>query len=127
MRCWGPIPLSMDTITLSDLEVDCRVGITAAERAQPQRLRITLDLETDFAAAARTDDLGNTIDYQAVADAILRLAGQGQWQLIEKLAADIAQLVLDTFKPARVTVEVKKYIIPQTRHVAVRLTRQVES
>ena len=113
----------MDTITLSDLEVDCRVGVTAAERAQPQRLRISLDFEADFSAAARTDALGDTINYQAVAEAVLRLAGQGQWQLIEKLAADIAQLVLDRFQPARVTVEVKKYVIPQAHHVAVRLTR----
>ncbi len=113
----------MDTISLHDLEVDCRVGVTEAERAQPQRLRISLELTTDFTAAARSDALGDTVDYQGVAEAVLRLASQGQWRLIEKLAADLAQMVLEEFKAARVTVEVKKYVIPQARHVAVRLTR----
>ncbi len=116
----------MDTITLSDLEADCRVGVTEAERAQPQRLRISLELQADFSAAARTDALTDTVDYQAVADAVLSRCRQGEWQLIEKLAADLAQAVLDTFKPARVTVEVKKYAIPRSRHVAVRLTRPAQ-
>ena len=50
--------------------------------------------------------------------------GEGrEWKLIEKLAADIADLVLSEFKPQSVTVEVKKFVIPQARHVAVSLTR----
>ncbi len=113
----------MDTITLSDLEVECRVGVTEAERAQPQLLRISLELQADLSAAARTDALGDTLDYQAVAEAVVRRCRQGQWQLIEKLAGDLAQLVLDQFEPARVMVEVKKYVIPHARHVSVRLTR----
>jgi hypothetical protein len=50
--------------------------------------------------------------------------GEGrEWKLIEKLAADICDLILAEFKPPAVTVEVKKFIIPQARHVAVSLTR----
>ena len=113
----------MDIISLNELEVDCRVGVTAAERAQPQRLRISLELETDFSDAARSDALEDTINYQAVADAILHLARQGQWQLIEKLAADIADLILTEFRPVAVTVEVKKFPIPQARHVSVKVTK----
>jgi dihydroneopterin aldolase len=50
--------------------------------------------------------------------------GEGQsWKLIEKLAADIADLVLSEFKPQSVKVEVRKFAIPKARHVAVSLTR----
>ena len=43
--------------------------------------------------------------------------------MIEKLAADVADLVLKEFRPQRVFVEVKKFIIPQARYVAVSLTK----
>jgi len=53
--------------------------------------------------------------------------GQGRtWRLIEKLAADIAELMLTEFHPRAVTVEVRKFIIPETRYVAVRLRRARE-
>ena len=116
----------MDRITLCDLEVHYRVGVPAAERAQPQRLLISVVMERDLSTAASTDDLANTIDYHAVAQEILRFGDEGHWELIETVAGDIAQMILENFKPRRVTVEVKKFIIPQARHVSVCLTRPVE-
>lgn len=114
----------MDAITICDLEVRYHVGITAAERAQAQRLLITVVMERDLKPAANTDDLLDTIDYFAVSQAILAFGNDCQWELIETVAGDIAQMILDDFKPQRVTVEVKKFIIPQTRHVSVRLSRE---
>ena len=50
--------------------------------------------------------------------------GQGRsWKLIETLASDIAALVLREFGARRVHVEVKKFIIPEARHVSVRIVR----
>ena len=43
--------------------------------------------------------------------------------MIEKLATDLANLLLKQFNVSRVTVEVKKFIIPEARHVSVRVTR----
>ena len=113
----------MDTITISELEVFYRVGVPDAERAQPQRLLLTVELAHDFVAAAATDDLTKTIDYYAVSQRLLRYGEGRSWKLIEKLAADIAEMLLTEFQPASVSVEVKKFIIPEARHVAVRLTR----
>lgn len=115
----------MDIITIEDLEVFFRVGVPDSERATPQRLLIGISIEHDFAAAAATDDLTATIDYYAVSRAILRF-GEGQsWKLIEKLATDVATLVLKQFNVSRVTVEVKKFIIPEAKYVSVRVTRPV--
>ena len=113
----------MDTITICDLEVWYRVGVPDAERDQPQRLLLTVELAHDFAPAAAADELMKTIDYYAVTQRLLRYGEGRSWRLIEKLAADIAETLLAEFKPATVSVEVKKFIIPETRHVAVRLTR----
>jgi dihydroneopterin aldolase len=113
----------MDQIIISELEVFMRVGVPEAERAKPQRLLLTVELEHDFTAAARDDRLQETIDYQAVA---LRLAGFGRrrsWKLVETLAVDMAEMILREFKPRRVRIEIKKFILPRTSHVAVRITR----
>ena len=113
----------MSQISIVDLEVFYRVGVSDAERAQPQRLLLTVELESDFSDAAKSDSIVDTIDYYAVTQKLLNFGEGREWKLIEKLAADIAGLILAEFKPQAVTVEVKKFIIPQARHVAVSLTR----
>ena len=113
----------MSQISIVDLEVFYRGGVPDAERAQPQRLLLTVVLESDFSAAAKSDSIVDTIDYYSVTQKLLKFGEGREWKLIEKLAADIAGLILAEFKPPAVTVEVKKFIIPQARHVAVSLTR----
>lgn len=114
----------MDTITLTDLEVRYHVGVPDAERAQPQRLLLTVAMQRDFTRAAASDDLRETIDYYAVSRRLLNFGEGRSWKLIEKLAADIATLVLADFGAEAVSVEVKKFILPETRYVSVRLTRR---
>src|SRR5208283_4645487 len=115
----------MSHISIVDLEVFYRVGVPDAERAQPQRLLLTVEMESDFSKAAKSDRIADTIDYFAVSQRLLKF-GEGQsWKLIEKLAADIADLVLSEFKPQSVTVEVKKFPIPQARYVSVKVTRKL--
>ena len=113
----------MAKISIVDLEVFYRVGVPDAERAQPQRLLLTVVLAADFAAAAQSDALADTLDYYAVTQRLLKFGEGREWRLIEKLAADLADRLLAEFPPSAVTVEVKKFIIPQARHVAVSLTR----
>jgi dihydroneopterin aldolase len=114
----------MSQISLVDLEVFYRVGVPDAERANPQRLLLTVDMESNFSAAAKSDGLADTIDYFAVSQRLLNFGEGRSWKLIEKLAADIAGTILAEFKPAAVTVEVKKFVIPQARHVSVQFTRK---
>ncbi len=113
----------MDKIIIHDLEVFYRVGVPDEERAAPQRLLLCVEMTRDLSAAAGSDDLTRTIDYYAVTRRLLGF-GQGRsWKLLEKLAADIAEMLLTGFDPSAVSVEVKKFIIPEARFVAVRLTR----
>jgi dihydroneopterin aldolase len=117
---------AMDHIIINELEVRCRVGVTPEERVQPQRLLLTVELAHDFASAAATDDLRHTIDYFALSQRLLGLGQGREWRLIETLAVEIAQLVLVEFGARSVVVEVKKFVIPQARYVAVRVRRPVE-
>ncbi|MEI9864017.1 MAG: dihydroneopterin aldolase [Limisphaerales bacterium] len=113
----------MGKISIIDLEVFYRVGVPDAERALPQRLLLTVEMESDFSAAAQSDSIADTIDYYAVTQRLLKFGEGRDWKLIEKLAADIADMVLAEFKPLSVSVEVKKFIIPEARYVSVSLKR----
>jgi dihydroneopterin aldolase len=113
----------MAKISIVDLEVFYRVGVPDAERAQPQRLLLTVELEADIADAAKSDGIADTIDYFAVTRRLLQFGEGREWKLIEKVAGDIADMVLMEFNPQAVSVEVKKFIIPQAHHVSVTLTK----
>ena len=113
----------MDTITISDLEVFYCVGVPDEERAIPQRLLLTGEMEHEFRVAASEDELVDTIDYFAVTQRLLRFGDGVHWRLIETLAVDVAQMVMEEFRAGAVSVEVKKFIIPEARHVAVRVKR----
>ena len=112
----------MGNIVINDLEVFYRVGVPDAERAQPQRLLLTAEMETDFAAASASDDLSRTIDYYAVTQRLLKFGEGREWRLIEKLAADILEALRVEFGAGKASIEIKKFIIPEARYVAVRLS-----
>ena len=109
----------MSKITIADLEVYYCVGVSDEERAQPQRLLLTVDLSFDFSVAAMNDRLTKTIDYYEVCQHLLKYGEGRSWKLIEKLSANVADMIMGEFKPQGVTVEVKKFSVPQARYVSV--------
>lgn len=113
----------MGRIKIVDLEVKLSVGVTDEERATPQRLLLTVDMDFDFTSAAISDRITKTIDYYAVAQRLLKFGEGRSWKLIEKLANEVADEVLSEFQPQAVLVEVKKFPIPQAQYVAVSLTK----
>ena len=113
----------MSRISIIDLEVSYCVGLTDEERAQPQRLLVSVDLDFDFASASLSDRIERTINYHTLADRVLKF-GQGRsWKLIEKVVANLADMILAEFRPQAVAVEVKKFALPQARYVSVTVTR----
>ena len=111
-------------IIINDLEVFYRVGVSDEERSGPQRLLITVRMARDVSGATASDDLAQTIDYYAVTRRLLAFGEGRSWKLIEKLAADIAQMVLTEFRPESISVKVKKFIISEARYVAVQVRRE---
>lgn len=113
----------MSRISIVDLEVFYQVGVTEEERAKAQRLLITVEMDFDFSTASMSDRVEKTINYFDVAQELLKF-GQGRnWKLLEKLTANIADFIMAKFRPEAVTVEIKKFPIPQSRYVSVALTR----
>jgi FolB domain-containing protein len=114
----------MSRISIVDLEVFYQIGLTEEERAKPQRLLITVEMDLDFSTASMSDRIEKTINYFDVAQELLKY-GQGRnWKLLEKLTANIADFIMVKFHPEIVMVEIKKFPIPQARYVSVALTRE---
>src|SRR5262245_28358171 len=117
----------MDTITIKDLAVLCRIGVPDEERANPQRLLITVALRGDFAKACATDEINDTINYFDLSRRVLEFCRDNSFKLIEALAQQIAQIALREFGAHSVNVEVKKFILSDARYVSFELSRGVES
>ena len=98
----------MDQIIIGDLRVVATVGALAHERQQPQPLRIDLVVHADLSEAGRTDELGATVDYGSVASRVAELAAATRPTLLERLAEEIAGVVLGFDRVDAVDVTVTK-------------------
>lgn len=114
----------MSNIKIVDLEVFYCVGVTDEERARPQRLLLTIDMVFDFTVAAVSDRITKTIDYFAVSQDLLKFGDDRSWKLIEKLAVNMAEHIKSEYRPQSVTVEVKKFPVPQAAYVSVVWTKK---
>ncbi len=116
----------MSEIWIRGLRVQTWIGVPDAERAEPQEVVLDVGIEPSLGFEAMGDEIGHTVDYDAVARRIETLAAERPRRLIETLAAETARLVVAEFSARSVTVEVRKFILPQTDHVAVRFRLESE-
>lgn len=114
----------MNKILIKGLTVETTIGVPDAERTQPQRLLIDVELTPLIPFGDLEDDITRTVDYDAASRRIEALCTARPRRLIETLAFEIAEMLVTEFPAASATVEVKKFILPQTDHVAVCCTRQ---
>ncbi len=114
---------SADLIEIRRLELVTAIGVPDAERATPQTLWATLRLAPRGGFAGLNDDLSRTVDYQAVANEIVRLAAARPRRLIETLAVEIAETLVAGHHLAWVAVTIEKKILPHTECVAVHVER----
>jgi dihydroneopterin aldolase len=83
------------TTGLKDLRIDCIVGVYGHERETAQTILMDLELDYDFAAAAASDALGEAVDYDRVAAAVVELVQRRRFQLIETMAEETAAMLLE--------------------------------
>jgi dihydroneopterin aldolase len=114
-----------DQILISNLELSTRIGITPEERENPQRMTVSLVLYPQTGFTGLDDRIENTVDYAQVCLKIAALAAGGSRNLVETLAEEIAQMLLNGFPLAVVEIELRKYILPETEYVAVKIRRPI--
>lgn len=77
------------------LRIECVVGVYPHEREQPQPIVIDIELDYDFATAASSDAVSDAVDYDRVAAGVTELVQRRQFQLIETIAEETADLLLE--------------------------------
>lgn len=115
-----------DHILISGLRVETRVGWTDEERATPQFVLVDLDLEIDTEVSSASDDLRDTVDYAGVISDVARHVSARETRLLERLAAEVAEMVSAVNGVKRVSVEIGKEVVPvpeEVDRVAVRVER----
>ncbi len=113
-----------DLIRIADLEVWTRLGVPEEERAQSQRLLVTLTMSVDdIGPAARADDVRLTINYADVAAKVKNFAAARPRRLLETFAGELADELLAAFPMRHLRLEVKKFVLPDARHVSVEIER----
>ncbi len=97
-----------DRLALRGLRVFARHGVWDHEADEGQDFLIDVNLTIDEAAAARSDDLADTVDYGSLAQAIHDVVASERWNLIETVAERVAVTCLDRSAVQAVTVTVHK-------------------
>ena len=115
-RCSGRIHIEA-------LEVLARVGVPDAERASAQRLIFNITFWPKSSTPALEDELARTVDYAAVCAETMRFVQARSDRLIETLADALARRLLEVFAIEKITIELRKFILPEVEFVSVTVTR----
>ncbi len=116
-----------DRIHIRDLMCRCIVGIYPDERREKQDVIINITLWADYRAACRSDDIADTVDYKAIKKQVIRMVEDSSFQLIERLAEEIAGICLANPRVEKVAVSVDKPgALRFARSVAVEIVRARE-
>jgi 7,8-dihydroneopterin aldolase/epimerase/oxygenase len=106
----GQIPRmeKMDRLTLVNIKLMPRIGVTPGERRQPQLCQADVTVWGDFEAAAATDDLERALNYSRIHEKVVESAHAREFNLLETLTYQIARDILKSFPVRKVNVRLRK-------------------
>lgn len=83
-----------DRIEIRDLRVTGTHGVLPEERERAQPFSVDIVGWIDMEAAQQSDDLADTVDYGALAEAAAEVVGGRSYRLLEALAGRLASALL---------------------------------
>ena len=115
---------AQDKIIIRGLRAKAIIGIHPHEKRERQDVLIDIELDLDLTRPGITDDIDDTIDYQALQMRVLRATETSSCNLIENLAETIAAICLEDTKAESVRITVDKPAASEhAESVAVVITR----
>jgi dihydroneopterin aldolase len=99
---------SRDQIRLTGISVRAHHGVYPEEQEQGQDFVVDLVAHLDLTAAGDSDRLEDTVDYGDLALRVHDLVATERWNLLERVAERVAQLVLEDERVREVEVTVHK-------------------
>lgn len=95
-------------IKIENLRLRTIVGIFEWEKKEKQDVVINIQLEFDGTNAAETDNIEDTVDYKNINKRIIRFVEEGNFNLLERIAAGIAKIVMDNSRINKSIIRVDK-------------------
>ena len=108
----------MDKITIEGIDVLGHHGVDEAERKVGHRVIVDVDMWLDLSGAVIEDDIHKTVNYEEACALIEQVAGQEEFLLLESLASEIGDRLLEKYDFQEVAVRVRKASLP----IATRVT-----
>lgn len=97
-----------DRIVIKNLLLRGILGVKEEEREKQQDILINLELTGDIATAGASDAIGDTLNYRSVTKDVIALVEGSAFHTVEKLATEIARLVVTRYPVREITVQVEK-------------------
>ncbi len=94
-------------IVVRDLTLSSSIGITVQERARPQRIRVSLEIDVE-AAKPVTDRIAEVVNYSHLVGRVREVCANTGAQLLETLAAEVAAACCHDERVQAVTVRIEK-------------------
>ncbi len=101
-----------DRIVLTGLRVHGHHGVFEQEKRDGQEFLVDVTVWIDLDTAARTDQLADTLDYGALATRVAEIVGGKPRDLIEGVAAEVAEDVMADERVHAVEVTIHKPSAP---------------
>ena len=121
------IVADLPVIQLRGLRLMCLCGALPEEHSRRQPYELDIDVSADVNAATQSDRLADTIDYGGLLDRIEQVAASERFDLFERMAQRIAEVVLEDHRVESVAIELRKLRPPVTQDLAssgIRLVRR---
>jgi 7,8-dihydroneopterin aldolase/epimerase/oxygenase len=114
----------MDTIFLSEIKVETKLGVPEWERMTSQTIILDIEIAMPHSRACETDAIEDTIDYGVVVARIRQTLQENSFKLVEALAEHICQLILSEFNAPWVKIKVvKPGVLPGVKALGVIIER----
>ena len=112
-----------DEIHIEQLDVFARIGVPDEERANPQRLTVSISFWPYQQISDLADHIERTVNYSAVVEETKNFVRNQSVSLIETLADRIASHLLKSFPIQKVTIELRKFALDDAKYVSTTITR----
>jgi FolB domain-containing protein len=112
-----------DKIHIEQLDVFTRIGVPEEERANPQKLTVSISLWPYHQPSDLADHIDRAVNYSDVAEETKNFVRDQSVSLIETLAERLAGHLLRNFPVQKVTIELRKFALQDARYVSVTVTR----
>jgi len=112
-----------DKIHIEQLDVFTRIGVPEEERANPQKLTVSISLWPHQQPGDLADHIERAVNYSAVAEETKNFVRDQSVNLIETLADRLASHLLKSFPIQKVTIDLRKFALQDAKYVSVTVTR----